>query len=408
MLFLWEYEKSTPVQIINLMAFLITNRCVFNDTSATIYINNIIYNPDTDCFLFIKKDNKICIPQNSYKCDYVRRDESTNVSEFKISHETHKDIVDFVNSTKFIACKMVDVNFPNDERHIVINIILISVIIPTAKNLNGYISIAKSLLVEWAEKVDKDNKLLKFDGLTFTESQYIYHVISIFLKFRCKEHNFEQYPIKSFEVRLNNSNTIITGATYKDSDIYKWDKIDPYYIGIGSWYAAEQLVSESFNNPLNFDWKTAHKHIDTLTKLKKFNIVIVDTGTCQYLFQDTKMFNFIYYVTINFMKDDGILLIPTHDIVVSNLVIRRKFKSNVKSMEDALLNSTNYNSQTYIRYHTIEPLIHKHCILVGTIELNDIVYNIYIKKTADKNDNNIVARLNHIKNQYQRAIQYTI
>jgi hypothetical protein len=115
------------------------------------------------------------------------------------------------------------------------------------------------------------------------------------------------------------------------------------------------------------------------------------------------------------MKDNGILLIPTDNVIKSNLLNSRRgvvhldnnTSQHVKEIEANLIYPNPLEIQTTIITYSLDELINENCILVGTIQLHDM-YNIYIKNTANKDDKNIVVQLNYIKNQMQSAIQYPI
>jgi hypothetical protein len=96
--------------------------------------------------------------------------------------------------------------------------------------------------------------------------------------------------VQSFRDRWQKAKILVIGASYKNTDVDRWSKFDPYYIGMSNEPASEnlfpQLVKFSDRNPLTTNWRTDGTWNTVLTLCfetnKKFQTVWLDISTWKF------------------------------------------------------------------------------------------------------------------------------
>jgi hypothetical protein len=102
--------------------------------------------------------------------------------------------------------------------------------------------------------------------------------------------------VQSFRDRWQKAKILVIGASYKNTDVDRWSKFDPYYIGMSAEPASEnlfpQLVKFSDKNPLTTNWRTDGTW-NTVLRLcsetnKKFQTVWLDISTWKFFTDEWK------------------------------------------------------------------------------------------------------------------------
>ena len=393
------------------------------DAISALYIEqyNILYDPRTNQYVFIIRDEVIEL----YKSEYIfemLKDDYGNLKYISINDNLSTD--NLLSITHSIISITPYLSVIDTKEVIVIKAVIVKIYIINLNYKKDYklegnnILINVSNIIDWAKMCRDNFSLTKFEpndtklnARMYDNDMliclYFFSVNILFTSFtRIKQpeiNSILQNKNQTWESRLNKSCAFVIGACYGNItyDLYNWSKLDINYIGLGADDDSKKSnLQTDQTNKLLFKWDVdnINKNTSVINSLKNhFNFVVLDDGTWFHLFDkwpDIKENNgttnqniiikFLTDIMITPLKSNGLLLISSRNVIPACI---SKFKNL----------SAPYNKQPLLEDNHAADIRHNKEIQLNTITNNFKLIGTIINYTEYPDTNHMFHVLNREK-----------